>query len=435
MGPFNLPVKSGSGWILVRTSAADSSIPGQGKRMTPSYAAQLPKIVAPSTGPAIQTDAGAHHFRFVAVEIALASSATYSYGLIQLGDGSANQLPYSLIFDRVYVHGRSDATVRRGFALNCGTAAVIDSYISEVHEAGADSQAIAGWNGSGPFKIANNYLEGSGENILFGGADPKISNLVPSDIEIRGNYIFKPESWRGSSWTIKNLFELKNARRVLVDGNIFEHNWPQAQNGFSILFTVRNQDGTAPWSVVEDITFTHNIARHLSSAVNVLGTDNLHPSGQTKRLLIKDNLFDDVNATNWGGSGRLFQMLDGAGDVTIDHNTAFHSGEVIMASGAPNSSFYYRNNLSPHNQYGVAGDGTFGNPMLTLTTYFPGAVFVRNILQGGNPLSYPPDNFFPLTMADVLFVDLLGGNYRLQLISPYKNAGTDGKDVGADIDS
>src|SRR2546426_1312865 len=77
-GPFTLPVKSGSGWIIVRTSAADSSIPAQGKRMTPSYAAQLPKIVTPSTGPAIQTASGAHHFRFVAVEIALASSATYS---------------------------------------------------------------------------------------------------------------------------------------------------------------------------------------------------------------------------------------------------------------------------------------------------------------------------------------------------------------------
>jgi hypothetical protein len=40
---------------------------------------------------------------------------------------------------------------------------------------------------------------------------------------------------------------------VLVDGNVFEHNWPQAQNGFAILFTVRNQDGHAPWSVVKDV--------------------------------------------------------------------------------------------------------------------------------------------------------------------------------------
>jgi len=32
-------------------------------------------------------------------------------------------------------------------------------------------------------------------------------------------------------------------------------------------FTVRNQDGTAPWSTVEDVTFSNNIVRHTGSAV------------------------------------------------------------------------------------------------------------------------------------------------------------------------
>ena len=60
------------------------------------------------------------------------------------------------------------------------------------------------------------------------------------DAEVR-----KPAAWRASAWTVKNLFELKNAQRVLVDGNVLERNWPQAQNGYSILLTPRNQDGTA----------------------------------------------------------------------------------------------------------------------------------------------------------------------------------------------
>ena len=184
--------------------------------------------------------------------------------------------------------------------MNSATSAVIDSYISECHEAGADSQAIAGWNGPGPFKIVNNYLQGAGENLMFGGADPTITNLVPSDIEVRGNHFDKPVSWRTAAWSVKNIFELKNARRVLIDGNIFEHNWPQAQNGFSILFTVRNQDGTAPWSVVQDVTFTHNIVRHVAAAVNILGTDDIHASQQTKRILISNNLFDDVSRGQLG---------------------------------------------------------------------------------------------------------------------------------------
>src|SRR2546426_6623366 len=73
--------------------------------------------------------------------------------------------------------------------------------------------------------------------------------------------------------------------------------------------------------------------------------------------------------------------------------------------------------------------------MLTLSTYFPDSVFARNVLQGGDAASYPPDNFFPPTMADVLFMDQAGGNYRLQTTSPYKNAGSDGKDVGVDFDA
>src|SRR5690606_23447694 len=95
-------------------------------------------------------------------------------------------------------------------------------------EVGNDSQAIAGWNGPGPFKIVNNYLEGAGENIMFGGATPRIEGLVPADIVIRGNHFHKPLRWRigdpsyeGIPWSVKNLFELKNARRVVIDGNIF----------------------------------------------------------------------------------------------------------------------------------------------------------------------------------------------------------------------
>ena len=196
---------------------------------------------------------------------------------------------------------------------------------------------------------------------------------------------------------------------------------------------MRNQDGTAPWSTVEDVTFRLNIVRHTGSAVNILGTDNLAPSQRTKRILVKDNVFEDVSGANWGGSGRLFQILDGPADVDVDHNTAMHTGEVIMAAGPASSAFVYRNNMTAHNQYGVAGDGTFGDPMGTLAVYFPGAIFTKNVLMGGDAADYPAGNFFPISWAAVLFTNLPGGNYLLAALSPYRNAGSDGKDVGADI--
>src|SRR5439155_6309552 len=96
-------------------------------------------------------------------------------------------LPHHIVFDRCYLHGDPTKGARRGIAMNSRYAAVIDSYLSDFKEVGADSQAIDGWNGPGPFKIVNNYLEGAGENVMFGGTDPSIADLVPSDIEIRHN--------------------------------------------------------------------------------------------------------------------------------------------------------------------------------------------------------------------------------------------------------
>ena len=57
---------------------------------------------------------------------------------------------------------------------------------------------------------------------------------------------------------MKNLFELKNARRVLVEGNLMEYVWQEAQIGYAILLTPRNQDGKAPWVTIEDVTIRRN---------------------------------------------------------------------------------------------------------------------------------------------------------------------------------
>ena len=121
--------------------------------------------------------------------------------------------------------------------------------LADFKEVGADSQALAGWNGPGPFKIVNNYLEGAGENLMFGGSDPSIVNLVPSDIEIRHNHFSKPLSWRvedpsyaGTPWMVKNLLELKNARRVLIEGNLFEHSWRHAQGGTVRILAIASEE-------------------------------------------------------------------------------------------------------------------------------------------------------------------------------------------------
>jgi hypothetical protein len=440
-GNFTLPAKPGSEWIIVRTSTDDSRLPPPGVRVTPENANLLAKIVTPNSQPALTAGDGAHHFRFIGIEFAVAPGVKRANSVIVLGEGqtSLSQLPHNLIFDRTYIHGNPALTLRRGVTLNSASTAIIDSYISDCHENGADSQAIVGFSGPGPFKIVNNYLEGAGENIMFGGAEPTIKKLVPSDIEFRLNHCFKPPSWKpgdpsyaGQKWSVKNLFELKNAQRVLVTGNIFENNWADAQNGFAILFTPRGHG--APWSVVQDVTFTNNIIRHAAGGFNISGRDDNEPSLPTKRIRISNNLLIDLNGPKWGnGTGRLLQVVLGPAFLTFEHNTAFQSNHIaIFDETPPGEGFVFQNNIMPNNEYGVFGSGA-GQGSAALQKYFTSYVFRRNVIIGGSSKLYPQDNFFPGSFDEVKFIDHKGGNYRLAPNSPFKNRATSGKNVGCDF--
>jgi hypothetical protein len=436
-GPFHLRPKDGDQWIVIMSAAPQ--LPPSGRHVTPKDAAVMPKLVAAS-GAIVRAEPGAHHYRFVAIEMT-PTEGTSLTSLIELGDDakSPDGTPHHIIVDRCYIHGDPKVGSRRGIALNSRATAVVDSYLSDFKDRTADAQAIGGWNGPGPFRIAGNYLEASGENVMFGGADPAINGLVPADIEVVRNHMAKPLRWKkdhasfeGTEWSVKNLFELKNARRVLVDGNLLEFNWPHAQNGFAILFTVRNQDGAAPWAVVEDVTFTNNLIRHVAGGINVLGRDDNHPSQPTRRIAIRNNLFVDVGG-EWG-NGRLFQLLDGTSGVVIDHNTAFQTGSILFGGDHdPHTGFVFQNNVALHNEYGVTGSGTGpGNP--TLQRYFPRAVMRGNVLVGAPPGAYPAGNFFPESLS-ALGVDDPHAPKRMALKTPLARAGTDGRDPGADVDA
>jgi len=331
----------------------------------------------------------------------------------------------------VYVHGHSNLDVSRCVGLNSAATAIIDSYLSECHARGFDSQAIGGWNGPGPFKIVNNYLEGSGENIILGGADPHISNLVPSDIEIRRNHFYKPDSWR-DVWTVKNLFELKNAQRVLVEGNVFENNWVDAQGGTAILMWSVNQDGGAPWSVTKDVTFRYNIIRRTPNGLAVTGRGGSVNEPAT-RIWIVDNLFDQLGPNYDGAAGELFNFYNNNVDLVVEHNTGLPGTKTIEFDGPAASGFVFRYNVVDRGHYGVGGSGT-GEGTASLERFATGYTFVGNVLIGANSSAYPDGNFFPPNEAGVHFVDINGGNYRLETSSPYHNI-ANGRDPGADIDA
>jgi hypothetical protein len=443
-GTFTLPNKSGSCWITIRSSAADGSLPAEGARMTPAYASLLPKIVSPNTSPALQTAPGAHNYRIMFVEMTVATSTTQNYGIVSLGDGSSAQnalslVPTNLILDRVYVHGHSTLNLSRCVALNSAATAVIDSYLSECHASGIDSQAICGWNGPGPFKIVNNYLEGAGEIVMFGGSDPVSASMIPSDIEIRHNHFTRPTSWKGV-WTVKNLFELKIGQRVLVEGNIFENHWADAQDGFALVWKSVNQNGTAPWSVTHDVTFRYNHVRNVAAAIDLAAHPEASPAVPMSNVLIANNLIENVNVGIFTAHGRLFQFLNGPANITIEHNTTLNSdvsNAAVMMDAAPPlmANLVFRNNVMSHGQYGITGSGA-GSGTAALNYYAaPGYIFQGNVIYGVTASQYPSGSWYPATPALVGFVDFTGGNYRLASTSPYAKLATDGTDPGADIDT
>lgn len=456
-GSYVLPNKSCSGWVIIESSQV-SQLPA-GTRITPAQAPLLAKIESRSQGEApIQVRAGAHHYRLIGLEVTSVSQMRQyallnfdaSGGILQ-SQSNVAQEPHYITVDRCYIHGDSATTIRRAISFQVAYGAVIDSYINEIHESGADSQAIAVWNGEGPFLYRNNYLSAAGENIIWGGADPAIPNLVPSDITVEGNHIIKNTAWRGDphNWSVKNLIEFKNARRALITGNIVEYCWAQSQVGFAMLFTPRNQSGGCPWCTVEDVTFTNNIVRHSASGVEIAGGDSeAGRSLPSSHILIQNNVFDDINGPAWGGGdGRLFEIIaaPGAGsphDITIDHNDGFENATAItlggldLGAGVSFGHVVITNNIMNYGGYGIWGfikNGGHGGTAAVLD-YLPESTVSHNVFIGSSEgVAYPPTTYFVARLSQIGFRDSSVGDYTLSEKSPYRRKVGEDADIGVDM--
>lgn len=447
-GNYKLPAKSGTAAITVRSSAPDSSLPGAGVRITPAAASLLPKIRSNQNGPALRTVGAASNWHLLFLEFSPAVSNA-SADLVEFGTAGSSQatlsvVPQNLVMDRCYLHGDPTYGERRGLALNSGNTQVVNSYFADFKMANQDTQAIESWNGPGPFLIENNYLEAAGENVLFGGSDPNIPNLVANNVTIRQNLISRPLAWMTQSWTVKNLMEFKNAENVLVEGNTIENNWSAGQQGYSIVFTPRNQSGTAPWTVVKNITVQNNIIRHVAAVFDILGYDNINTSLQTENILIRNNLVYDVSTaygTATEAANGWFAIIGGGPkDITFDHNTIDSSGNDTIyfyagysATGTAITGFVLTNNMMRDNKYGIFGDA-IGEGTVAFSHYTPAATVLANCIGGANPKTYPTGNDYPTLAAWIAgFVSESAANFALTSTNNARGAGTDGKDIGVDF--
>jgi hypothetical protein len=435
IGNFVLPRHSGAGAVVLRSETVGVPV---GSRVTPSTARDFARIGTTNSAPAIATAEAASNWRLVGLSVSLTTGATDNYGIITLGRGTEtalSQLVSDIVLDRVMISGGEAGSTSRCVAFNGNALAVVNSWLADCHAKGRDAQGIGGWTGQGPFLIENNHIEGSGQAIMFGGADPSIANVTPSDATIRGNHLFKPLSWGNSKWTVKAAFELKHARRVLFEGNVIENHWVDAQVGFAILFQQVSQDNRALWSKVWDVTVRNNIIKNSTGGFNLLSryTNNgITPNEPAKRILIRNNLFLDVGKDPISGvSGRMLQLMGDHEDVSVIQNTFFgpKATSALVFDGAPNKRMLLFNNLFGSNDYGIMGSG-FAQGNASLAQFAPNAVVEGNALVGLPEQFYPARNSFPASLAITDFVSAAGGDYTLRSSVPFSANG--GSLVGVD---
>jgi putative Ig domain-containing protein len=494
-GSFVFPSKpcDDNHWIVVRTSTPDSALPPEGTRLTPCYAGvgSLPgrpafncsstknvmaKIAFNETGSGpIVVANGANHYRLIGLEITRSKPKVPVYNLIiQEANGSADHI----VVDRSWLHGTAQDETTRGIVLSGYTnVAIVDSTFSDFHcvsisGACGDSQAIAGGIGDraqGTFKIVNNYLEAAGENIILGGGP---ATVTPTDIEIRHNFFFKPLTWMkgdanfvggtdGHAFIVKNLFELKNAERVLLEGNVLQNNWGGfTQIGFAMLLTPKNP-GNCTVCKVRDVTVRYNTFSHTGAAMQIGNglSDNGFAGEEGSHYSIHDLVFDDLSYTGCQSCAGVMVQLTTTPkaadhfwlhDVSINHITvATNRAKAGWAIAGPagQQNFEFSNSIvdsgvtANMNAGGGAVECYFNKPVMigVLDSCWSHYTFTANVLMDApGTKTWPAGNFVPQTTSSVGFVNWkggVGGDYHLSAASPYRGKASDGKDPGADIDA
>jgi hypothetical protein len=488
-GTFVFPQKDcdDSHWIIVRTSTPDSGLPPEGTRLTPCYAGVSslpgrPPLNCTSTtnvlakiefngkggsGP-IMFSAGANHYRLIGLEITRAVSTASVYNLIQFKGPSDH-----LVFDRLWLHGTAQDETVRGIILGpTRYVAIVDSFFSDFHcvaKTGAclESQAIMGGLGDnpmGPYKIVNNFLEAAAQAILLGGGR---AATAPMDIEVRQNHMFRPMTWKlgspnfvagrdGNPFIVKNIFELKNAQRVLLEGNVLENSWGGfTQAGFAILLTPKNQNNVCPGCRVTDVTIRYCRIAHMASGIQIANglSDAGGASADGGRYSIHDVLFEDIGGPAFGGIG-AFAQISASGpalhDVKLDHITAFPPKLLFMLGvrGAlPKiSNFVFTNNIVGTGVQLVLSTGGQDNCAFrperqglagVLESCFSNYTVAHNLIVGGTG-NWPKGNMPVKDLAAVRFADTNKDtvqDFHLRPDSRAKHAGTDGKDLGVDLEA
>lgn len=442
--------RTGSGYMTIR-STGYASLPSGTTRVSPSdpnlaifeTAISVAIIDTPAT-----SSNPTHHFRFLGIHWQKADpTATFTgRAFLNIGQGNETalgQLPHHFIVDRCYFDGGSTtSSTLRGIAIVSSDTSVVNSYMWRFKGPSLETQAI--FVGMGErIAVVNNYLQAGAENMLIGGADPRITGHVPTDVVVRRNLMEKDLGWcafcgsyYGVNMTVKNLWEAKLGLRVSNQGNYYRIHWAEDQN-WAITVTVRNQDGTAPWSKISYLDFSYNKVNRIAEGTQILGFDDLNTSQSIDHILFRHIVYSGISFYN--GRQNTFtvtQATGGAADrvfivrTSSDSNGVDGQGrwvEFDTSTGFTNCIFVGNVAQGFINANGLTGNSGMQHACST-TSY--------SVVKNGFYLSTgtnPTGNTAVATRGDVKFTDVSNFDLFLRADSPFLTTGLSGGREGADI--
>lgn len=216
---------------------------------------------------------------------------------------------------------------------------------------------------------------------------------------------------------------------------------------------------------MEDLVWYKNFMKNVHAGTAVVGhtVNGAINCGITPdRVLFKDNLFEmdaevwdpepNADSGTWGATG---WFLGGTQNLQIVHNTiinanatqsancesVFSDGSLILVGDPVTpkwSGFVFKDNVIDYRGCGISGSGAINNANNALANQFTGFDVTNNgIMRGGGAASnWPGTQLWATSWTSRLlnFNSGRDGNYRLTTGTTWKSAGTDGKDLGADVD-
>ena len=359
IGNYALPVNTGTGWIVVRTAAPDSSLPPEGVRIDSTYASVMPTISAlMASGNTLSgcfyVNSTTSNWRFMGLQW---SAQKGQHDLMGMFYGQTT----NMVFDRniFYANGGNGDNVSPAAIIANGVNTWISNNSITIIVPGGLAVAIDMTAAQG-ILIDNNYIDAPGisvfaqENALTGANAPQGSNY-----QVSRNFFAWNPAYINNSVTRQHI-EWKAGNLILINGNTFTSEWDGGNTGSysnAIELTPRNGSGTNSFSnYLADITIANNSFYQVPGGIQLWGGENTAVPidvPATKRVLIQNNLFHDLNGyyakAGIAATGCFLSLAYALEGLTVNHNTMLGTRGFIPAifvwNGGPGASIRFTNNI------------------------------------------------------------------------------------------